>query len=156
MLVTANKMSPGQEVLDFKGYFKVETFPHNSVIYRPGDTTEARPEVDEHAVHVDVDDSALVSMGGRRFGGAGSLGILQLSSGEILPGSENVMLEIRDRRTPEVVMSRETLTRGIDYNLDPVTGQLFFLRYISTFDHLLNLTQIVVTYEHRANSMRSN
>ena len=85
----------------------------------------------------------------------GSLGILQLSSGEILPGSENVMLEIRDRRNPEVVISRETLTRGIDYNLDPWTGQLFFLRYISTFDHLLNLTQIVATYEHRANSMRS-
>ncbi|MGZ5483431.1 MAG: DUF7927 domain-containing protein, partial [Pyrinomonadaceae bacterium] len=86
---------------------------------------------------------------------AGSLGILQLSSGEILPGSENVMLEIRDRRNPEVVISRETLTRGIDYNLDAVTGQLFFLRYISTFDQLLNLTQIVVTYEHRANSMNS-
>jgi uncharacterized repeat protein (TIGR01451 family) len=86
---------------------------------------------------------------------AGSLGILQLSGGEILPGSENVMFEIRDRRNPEVVISRETLTRGIDYNLDPVTGQLFFLRYISTFDQLLNLTQIVVTYEHRANSMNS-
>ncbi|MFZ0747839.1 MAG: hypothetical protein WAM70_00670 [Pyrinomonadaceae bacterium] len=86
---------------------------------------------------------------------AGSLGILQLSSAEILPGSENVMLEIRDRRNPEVVISRETLTRGIDYNLDPVTGQVFFLRYISTFDYLLNLTQIVVTYEHRANSMNS-
>jgi uncharacterized repeat protein (TIGR01451 family) len=86
---------------------------------------------------------------------AGSLGILQLSSGEILPGSENVMFEIRDRRNPEVVISRETLTRGIDYNLDPVTGHIFFLRYISTFDQLLNLKQIVVTYEHRANSMNS-
>jgi CRP/FNR family transcriptional regulator, cyclic AMP receptor protein len=40
MMVTANKMVPGQEVLDFKGYFKVETFPHNSVIYRPGETSD--------------------------------------------------------------------------------------------------------------------
>jgi CRP/FNR family cyclic AMP-dependent transcriptional regulator len=40
MTVTANKIIPGQEVLDFKGYFKVETFPHNSVIYRPGDTAD--------------------------------------------------------------------------------------------------------------------
>ena len=40
MVVAANKMMPGQEVLDFKGYFKVETFPHNSIIYRPGDSTE--------------------------------------------------------------------------------------------------------------------
>ncbi len=40
MLVTANKVAPGQESIDFKGYFKVETFPHNSVIYRPGDMTD--------------------------------------------------------------------------------------------------------------------
>jgi CRP-like cAMP-binding protein len=40
MMVTANRVVPGQEALDFKGYFKVETFPHNSVIYRPGDTTD--------------------------------------------------------------------------------------------------------------------
>jgi CRP/FNR family transcriptional regulator, cyclic AMP receptor protein len=40
MVVTANKIVPGPEVLDFKGYFKVENFPHNSVIYRPGDTNE--------------------------------------------------------------------------------------------------------------------
>lgn len=86
---------------------------------------------------------------------AGTLGIVNLSNAEILPGSENVMLEIRDRRNPEVVLSRETLSRGIDYNLDPISGQIFFLRYISTFDYLLNLTQIVVTYEHRANSMSS-
>jgi CRP-like cAMP-binding protein len=40
MVVTANKLVPGPEALDFKGYFKVETFPHNSVIYRPGDTQD--------------------------------------------------------------------------------------------------------------------
>ena len=40
MMVTANKVVPGQEVLDFKGYFKVESFPHNWVIYRPGDTND--------------------------------------------------------------------------------------------------------------------
>src|SRR5687767_15707664 len=40
MMVTANRIVPGQEVIDFKGYFKVETYPHNSVIYRPGDTAD--------------------------------------------------------------------------------------------------------------------
>lgn len=40
MMVTANTVVPGQDVLDFKGYFKVETFPHNAVIYRPGDTAD--------------------------------------------------------------------------------------------------------------------
>jgi len=40
MMVTANKIVPGQEAIDFKGYFKVESFPHNSFIYRYGDTTD--------------------------------------------------------------------------------------------------------------------
>jgi CRP/FNR family cyclic AMP-dependent transcriptional regulator len=40
MMVTANKIVPGQEAIDFKGYFKVESFPHNSTIYRYGDTTD--------------------------------------------------------------------------------------------------------------------
>ncbi len=86
---------------------------------------------------------------------AGSLGIMQLSNAEILPGSEVVMLEVRDRRNPEVIISRETLVRSIDYNLDAANGRLFFLRYISTFDRALNLSQIVVTYEHRATNMTS-
>jgi uncharacterized repeat protein (TIGR01451 family) len=86
---------------------------------------------------------------------AGSLGIMQLSNAEILPGSETVLLEVRDRRNPEIVISRETLTRSIDYNLDAANGRLFFLRYVSVFDSVLNLKQIVVTYEHRASSLAS-
>ena len=86
---------------------------------------------------------------------AGRLGLLQLSHGEILPGSERVVLEVRDRRNPELIISHETLVRSIDYNLDPITGELFFLRYISTFDFNLNLVQLVVTYEHHASSLSS-
>jgi CRP/FNR family cyclic AMP-dependent transcriptional regulator len=40
MMVAANKVAPGPEVFDFKGYFKVESFPHNSIIYRPGETSD--------------------------------------------------------------------------------------------------------------------
>ena len=86
---------------------------------------------------------------------AGQLGIMQLSSAEILPGSETVLLETRDRRNPELIIARETLTRSIDYNLDAANGRLFFLRYVSTFDSVLNLKQIVVTYEHRATGLAS-
>ncbi|HMH45256.1 MAG TPA: hypothetical protein VK557_17350, partial [Pyrinomonadaceae bacterium] len=86
---------------------------------------------------------------------AGALGIIQLSNTDILPGSETVVLEVRDRRNPEVIISRETLARSIDYNLDSANGQLFLLRYISTFDRVLNLMQIVVTYEHSAAGMNS-
>lgn len=84
---------------------------------------------------------------------AGGLGLLRLSHGEILPGSETVVLEVRDRRNPEVILSRETLARSIDYNLNPATGELFFLRYISAFDYNLNLVQLVATYEHQADTL---
>src|ERR1051325_5190645 len=80
----------------------------------------------------------------------GALGILRLSHAEILPGSETVVLEVRDRRNPEIILSREQLVRSIDYNLNPSTGEVFFLRYISTFDYSLNLVRVVVTYEHRS------
>src|SRR3954470_17310614 len=40
MMVTANRLIPGQESIDFKGYFKVESYPNNAVIYRPGDTSD--------------------------------------------------------------------------------------------------------------------
>lgn len=86
---------------------------------------------------------------------AGGLGLLHLSHGEILPGSEVVVLEVRDRRNPEIIISHETLARSVDYNLNPATGELFFLRYVSSFDYDLNLVQLVVTYEHRANSIQS-
>ncbi|HEX8773328.1 MAG TPA: hypothetical protein VF735_06945 [Pyrinomonadaceae bacterium] len=83
----------------------------------------------------------------------GALGILRLSHAEILPGSETVVLEVRDRRNPEIILSREQLARSIDYNLNPSTGEVFFLRYISTFDYSLNLVQVVVTYEHRSDDL---
>ena len=36
-----NQVTPGSnEVTEFKGYFKVETYPHNAVIYRPSDAAD--------------------------------------------------------------------------------------------------------------------
>jgi uncharacterized repeat protein (TIGR01451 family) len=87
---------------------------------------------------------------------AGGLSIIQLGHGEVLQGSETVAIEVRDRRNPEVIISRELLARSIDYNLNAVTGELFLLRMIPTFDSGLNLKQIVVTYEHKATAMNSS
>jgi uncharacterized repeat protein (TIGR01451 family) len=86
---------------------------------------------------------------------AGRLGLIQLSYGDILPGSETVTLEVRDRRNPELLLSRETLARSVDYNLDTRAGALFMLRPISAFDYALNLVQLVVTYEHQATGLSS-
>lgn len=79
----------------------------------------------------------------------GGLSLLRLSHAPILPGSERVDLEVRDRRSPSTIISRETLVRSVDYNLDPDTGTLLLLRVISSFDYGLNLTQLVVTYEYQ-------
>jgi trimeric autotransporter adhesin len=83
----------------------------------------------------------------------GALGFARLSHTEILPGSEAVVIEVRDRRNPEEIISREALIRSVDYNLDASTGEMFFLRPISSFDFSFNLVQVVVTYEFRSDSM---
>jgi uncharacterized repeat protein (TIGR01451 family) len=83
----------------------------------------------------------------------GALGFARLSHAEVLPGSETVVIEVRDRRNPEAIISREALIRSVDYNLDASTGEMFFLRPISSFDFSFNLVQVVVTYEYRADSM---
>jgi trimeric autotransporter adhesin len=80
----------------------------------------------------------------------GSFAFARLSRAEVLPGSETVTIEVRDRRNPETVLSREQLARSVDYNLDAVNGEIFFLRPVSAFDFAFNLVQVVVTYEHRA------
>jgi len=83
------------------------------------------------------------------------LGLVRLSRFDIVPGSDSLVIEVRDRRNPDIVMSRETLIRSVDYNLDANTGYVFFLRPISSFDHSFNLVQIVATYEYRAGDMSS-
>ena len=113
--------------------------------------------------HVEDRSGSFVTVTGARPGTAfardvipgGSLSLIQLSYGEILAGSESVTLEVRDRRNPEIILSSEPLIRSVDYNLDSITGQIFLLRFVSAFDYSLNLTQMVVTYEHRANGLNS-
>jgi uncharacterized repeat protein (TIGR01451 family) len=83
----------------------------------------------------------------------GALGFARLSHAEVLPGSETLVIEVRDRRNPEAILSRESLLRSVDYNLDASTGELFFLRPISSFDFSFNLVQVVATYEYRTDGM---
>lgn len=86
---------------------------------------------------------------------ADQFGLIRLSHVDILFGSETVTLEVHDRRNPDLLVSKETLVRSVDYNLDRDTGQIYFLRPISAFDPNFNLRSIVVTYEYRANNMSS-
>jgi hypothetical protein len=112
-------------------------------------------------VHLENSKGDYVSLTGARpdtafardvFAG-GALGFARLSHGEVLPGSETLVIEVRDRRNPELLVSRESLLRSVDYNLDASTGEIFFLRRISPFDFSFNLVQVVATYEYRADGM---
>src|SRR5215207_5707373 len=112
-------------------------------------------------VHLENSKGDYISLTGARpdtafardvFAG-GALGFARLSHAEILPGSETVVIEVRDRRNPETILSREALIRSVDYNLDAATGEVFFLRPISTFDFSFNLVQVVATYEYAAQGM---
>ncbi len=87
---------------------------------------------------------------------ASTYGLIQLSHQDILPGSETVVLESRDRYNPEIVLSREPLLRSTDYNFDWMTGAIFFLRSLNIFDQALNLNQVVVSYEYHTIGMTSS
>lgn len=39
-IVSTPAVPIGAEVVDFRGYFKVDVYPHNAVIYRPGDAAD--------------------------------------------------------------------------------------------------------------------
>ena len=114
-------------------------------------------------LHIENSKGDYISLTGARPGTAfardvfagGAIAFAQLSHAEVLPGSETVVIEVRDRRNPETILSRESLIRSVDYNLDAATGEIFFLRPISSFDFSFNLVQVVVTYEHSAQGMSS-
>ena len=86
---------------------------------------------------------------------AGNPLLYLLNHRDILRGSETVAIEVRDRRNPEVLLTRELLSRSIDYQIDTVTGQLFMMRQISSLDFDFNLVQIVATYEYKADDLSS-
>ena len=79
--------------------------------------------------------------------GQGITGPYALSSRRILPNSEQVTLEVRDRFRPEIIVSQRTLTRFIDFDLDPLSGALTFKQPVLSRDEQLNPQFIIVEYE---------
>ena len=80
----------------------------------------------------------------------GAVGWLTLRHPELLAGTETVAIEVRDRRMPERVLSRDVLRRGVDYQVEPATGTVYLQRHVSGLDPLLNLVQVVITYEYES------
>jgi uncharacterized repeat protein (TIGR01451 family) len=81
-----------------------------------------------------------------------TFGLIQLSHIDILPGSESGVIETRDVHNPEIILSSEQLVRSVDYDINPYTGGIFFLRTLNAFDQALNLVQVVFTYEYQSTS----
>ena len=78
--------------------------------------------------------------------GDGTSGLYRLSRGDIVPGSEEIVIEVRDRFTNEV-LSRESRSRFVDYSIDYYDGSLYFREPVPVQDQNFNPVRIVVTYE---------
>jgi uncharacterized repeat protein (TIGR01451 family) len=79
--------------------------------------------------------------------GQGISGPYSLSSRRILPNSERVTIEVRDRFRPELIVSSRTLTRFSDYDIDLLAGTISFAAPVLSRDENLNPQFIVIEFE---------
>jgi uncharacterized repeat protein (TIGR01451 family) len=79
--------------------------------------------------------------------GNGLSGSYRLSGRDIVPNSDKLRIETRDRLRPEQVLSSQVLTRHIDYDIDTAMGTIRFKEPVLSRDGALNPVFIVVDYE---------
>jgi hypothetical protein len=79
--------------------------------------------------------------------GDGTSGMYRLSRNNILPNTEKITIEIRDRFRSEVLISSRTLNRFTDYSIDYDAGTLIFKEPIFSRDEHFNPIMIVAEYE---------
>ena len=86
----------------------------------------------------------------------GTSGFYFTSQRDVIPGSENVYLELEELERPGTVLERRELARGIDYEIDYDRGTLLFndpvtRTAVDDFGQLL-VRRIVTTYQHEDGS----
>ena len=79
--------------------------------------------------------------------GNGLTGPYALGARDILPNSERIVIEIRDRLRANRIVDTKTLTRHIDYDIDYVAGLVRFREPVLSRSSLLDPQVIVVDYE---------
>ncbi|WP_083672062.1 DUF11 domain-containing protein [Sphingomonas montana] len=79
--------------------------------------------------------------------GNGLSGPYRLSGRRIVPNSDKLRIETRDRFRSERILASEALTRHIDYDIDTTLGTIRFRRPILGRDASLNPIFIMVDYE---------
>ncbi len=84
--------------------------------------------------------------------GDGTSGLYRLSASPIIANSENVRIEVRDRFDTGTVLSSQALSRFLDYNIDTLSGTLYFKRPVPSRDLDFNPIFIVIEYESVSDS----
>ncbi len=79
--------------------------------------------------------------------GDGTSGLYRLTAGRLIPQSEKIILQVRDRYRSEIIISERHLTRSVDYTLDDLDGTLFFKEPIPSQDENFNPIWIIAEYE---------
>ncbi|WP_083734262.1 DUF11 domain-containing protein [Sphingopyxis sp. KK2] len=79
--------------------------------------------------------------------GNGLTGPYQLGARDILPNSERIVIETRDRLHSEQIVDTRTLTRHIDYDIDYFAGTLRFREPVLSRSSALDPQFIVAEYE---------
>lgn len=79
--------------------------------------------------------------------GNGLSGPYRLSGRGVVPNSDKITIEVRDRFRSELIVSSRLLTRHIDYDIDAVGGTLRFREPVLSRDLSLNPIFIVADYE---------
>lgn len=81
--------------------------------------------------------------------GDGTSGPYRLTRSPIIVNSDTVTIETRDRFRSELILSERILRRFLDYDIDYLSGTLFFKEPIRSRDTDFNPIYIVVDYETR-------
>jgi uncharacterized repeat protein (TIGR01451 family) len=82
--------------------------------------------------------------------GRGISGYYYLTKRPVVEGSERVVLEVRDRYRPDNVLSRESKSRGVDYEMDYDQGTILFKGPVPSHDGDYNPVYVVASYESKA------
>lgn len=81
------------------------------------------------------------------FQGAGISGPYRLSSRLIVPNSEIVTIEVRDRLRSELIIERRELVRFVDYDIDLLSGTISFAEPVLSRDAAFNPRFVIVNFE---------
>lgn len=79
--------------------------------------------------------------------GNGTSGVYRLSRGNLMINSDKVRIETRDRFQSQNIVSVQTLTRYLDYDIDYHNGALTFREPVNVRDGSFNPIYIVAEYE---------